>query len=100
MVWISLQIIAAEFVEQIGVSLTSRRRKIVSPKFFDALVKITGRDKMTETQAIQAVQISGAPNAYQQPDGGMAFSIYENYGSPTTGGASTAIQGGAAAAAS
>ncbi len=24
-----------------------------------------------------------APNAYQQPNGGMAFSIYEDYGSPT-----------------
>ena len=34
-----------------------------------------------------------APNAYQQPNGGMAFSIYEDYGSPTTGGALTSIEG-------
>ena len=33
-----------------------------------------------------------APNAYQQPNGGMALSIYENYGSPTTGGARTDIK--------
>ena len=34
-----------------------------------------------------------APNAYQQPNAGMAFTIYENYGSPTTGGARTSIEG-------
>ena len=34
-----------------------------------------------------------APNAYQQPGGGMAFALYENYGSATSGGAATSIQG-------
>lgn len=34
--------------------------------FFNALAKVANRNSMTETQAIQAVQRSGFPNAYQQ----------------------------------
>lgn len=35
-------------------------------KFFDALVRISNRESMRETQAIQAVQRSGFPDAYQK----------------------------------
>ncbi len=35
-------------------------------KFFEGLAKITRRDSMRETQAIQAVQRSGFPSAYQK----------------------------------
>lgn len=49
-----------------GTAAQIMNPQYAATSFFNALAKVTNRNSMTETQAIQAVQRSGYPNAYQQ----------------------------------